>query len=54
MSNYDSRQSTQGSTFVNLVSIKNKLIKICDRFSRIDFFWKKECAGRTRLMRKGI
>lgn len=28
--------------------------RICDVFSRIDSFSKKECTGRTRLMRKGI
>ena len=28
--------------------------RICDVFSRIDSFLKKECTGRTRLMRKGI
>ena len=33
---------------------KNKLVKICEGFSRIDFFSKMECTGRTRLMRKGI
>jgi len=31
---------------------KNKLLQICQLFSSIDFFWKKECTGRTRLMRK--
>ncbi len=39
---------------LTLVSVKNKLVKICEEFSRIDFFLKKECTGRTRLMRKGI
>ena len=37
-----------------LVSVKNKLVKICEEFSRIDFFSKKECTGRTRLMRREI
>ena len=31
---------------------KNKLVKICEGFSRINFFSKKECTGRTRLMRQ--
>ena len=31
---------------------KNKLRQICQLFSSIDFFWKKECTGGTRLMRK--
>ncbi len=31
---------------------KNKLLQICQLFSSIDFFWKKECTGGTRLMRK--
>ena len=35
-------------------ALKNKLVKICDGFSRIDSVSKKECTGRTRLMRKGI
>ncbi len=34
--------------------MKNKLLQICILFSRMDFFWKKECTGCTRLMRKGI
>ena len=34
--------------------IKNMLVKICEEFSRIDFFSKKECTGRTRLMRREI
>ena len=38
----------------HLVSMKNKLVKICEVFSRIDSFSKKECTGRTRLMRRGI
>ena len=28
------------------------MVKICEGFSRIDFFSKKECTGRTRLMRQ--
>ena len=32
----------------------NRLVTICEVFSRIDFFSKKECTGRTRLMKKGI
>ena len=28
------------------------MVKICGGFSRIDFFSKKECAGRTRLIRQ--
>ncbi len=31
---------------------KNKLLQIFQLFSSIDFFWKKECTGGTRLMRK--
>lgn len=30
------------------VTLKNKLAKICDGFSRIESFKKKERAGRTR------
>ena len=33
---------------------KNNLLQIRRRFSRIDFFLKKECTGRTRLMKKEI
>ena len=33
---------------------KNNLLQIRRRFSRIDFFSKKECTGRTRLMKKEI
>ncbi len=36
----------------NLVSVKNKLVKIYSRFSRIDSFSKKKCTSGTRLMRK--
>ena len=32
----------------------NNLHQICLLFSSTDFFWKKECTGNTRLMRKGI
>ena len=34
------------------VSMKHKLVKICEGFSRIDSFSKMECTGRTRLMRQ--
>ena len=30
----------------------NRLVTICNVFSRIDFFSKKECTGCTRLMRQ--
>ena len=30
----------------------NMLVTICEVFSRIDFFSKKECTGCTRLMRQ--
>ena len=32
----------------------NMLVTICEVLSRIDSFSKKECTGRTRLMRKEI
>lgn len=30
------------------------IILLCEVFSRLDFFSKKECTGRTRLMRRAI
>ena len=40
--------------FVNKIDETNMLVTICEVFSGIDFFSKKECTGCTRLMRKGI
>ncbi len=39
------RDAFKYQSYTNLVSVKNKLVKICDGFSRIDSVSKRECTG---------
>ncbi len=45
-------QGTEIAGFRNMKKINR--IRFVFYFSRVDFFWKKEGTGCTRLMRKGI